>query len=161
MAIIHFKRKGFFRTGYSVLDEEGSAIAEVVFPFALNKVVGHFEFEERNYQLIAEGMLGRDFVLKSGESVVAKATYHASVMKMKLVIEMSGRHLTLDSDAFRHNHAELTENDRALGHVEQTGFWVQNIRAEISDEIPLPVAIYLAWIAEQMFSSEVQLTTNG
>jgi hypothetical protein len=96
-----------------------------------------------------------------GPQVVASAE-KPSAWRNGIILRVAGRpELRLDRASAWKATFELTEADRRLGAIRRTGVWRQRVQAEIPDDVPPPLQLFVLWMAVLLYRRDDSAATGA
>lgn len=129
---------------------------------------GHMEFRalaesgaivimgDQRLTIRREGAMSGGWLLEEdtpgvGPQVVASAE-KPSAWRNGIVLRVAGwPELRLDRASAWKATFELTEADRRLGAIRRTGLWRRRVQAEIPDDVPPPLQLFVLWMAVLLY----------
>jgi hypothetical protein len=105
------------------------------------------------YSVYREGLMSGDFILESAEAELARAE-KPSVFRRCFVINHAGRLYTLRATSSFTRRLVFLDDSREVGSIASEGFFTRRAIVDLPDEIPLPVKIFIAWLAVILWKRE-------
>ncbi len=106
-----------------------------------------------DYRVYREGLMSGDFILASGESVLARAK-KPSALRRTFIIEHGGRHYTLRAKSAFQRAFELLDGDRVVGSVSPRGIFTRRAAVDLPEDMPLFVKVFIIWLAVILWKRE-------
>ena len=100
----------------------------------------------QTFTIVREGFISSDFRLESGGTIVATAT-KPSVFRREFAVTFSGRTLRLRPRSVWGRALVLHEGEREIGDVRPRAMWSRRATATLPDTLPLPVRLFVLWLA--------------
>ena len=135
--------KSWFSWDFRVLDGERS-VAEIEFSRWSEK--GRLILGSASLDVHREGWMSGAFVLQADGVVVARAE-KPSAFHRSYAIECGEKRYTLRAESVFGRAFVLLDGTKVLGSVSPEGLFSRRARADISAELPLPLRIFILWLA--------------
>ena len=114
---------------------------------------GELTVQGATFRVSREGALSGDFLLSSGEGVLARAT-KPSALRRSFVVRSGAKTYTLRArSAFRRSFV-LLEDDREVGGISPDAIWSHRASANLPADLPMPVQVFLIWLAMLLWKRE-------
>jgi hypothetical protein len=104
------------------------------------------EIEDGTHELYREGQFRGDFVLEHNGKVVARAT-KPSAFRGIFTVELSDRHLILRKRSVWGRDFVLFDGEKEIGTIRPRGFFRRRTNIELPGDWPLPLRIFVFWLA--------------
>jgi hypothetical protein len=121
---------------------------------------GELTIEGRTFRVTRDGMIGGDFVLESSDGVVARAT-KPSLFRRAFVVTHGAKTWTLEPTSMFRRALTLRDGGRDAGEIAPRGAWSRRASARLPDEAPLPVQVFLIWLAVLLWKRESDAAASG
>lgn len=105
------------------------------------------------YAAYREGLASGAYILSAGGSVLARAE-KPSALRRFFTIEHAGRRYTLQAKHALGRAFSLLEDSGEAGSIEPEGIFTRRARANVPDELPLPVRVFIIWLVLIMWKRE-------
>ena len=105
------------------------------------------------FRVSRQGMLSGDFLLESDRGVVARAT-KPSVLRRSFDVQHESKTYTLQAQSALRRSFVLLEGGREVGNISPDGFWTRRASATLPSDMPLPVQVFLIWLAVLLWKRE-------
>ncbi len=150
--------KGWFSWDFTVVDEESGPVAEIDVSTWREK--GLLTVDGVGYEVFREGLMSGAFLLKQGDSLLARAE-KPSAFRRTFLIDYSDRHYTLQARSFWRRELVLLDGSLEVGSLAPEGAFSRRMRVDLPEELPLPVEVFLVWLAVILWkrASEAAATT--
>ncbi len=99
------------------------------------------------YSVYREGWMSGDFILKAVAGPELARAEKPSAFRRRFVIRHAGRSYTLCAASAFLRRFVLLDGSREIGSVSPQGFFSRRATVVVPDEMPLPVRIFVAWLA--------------
>jgi hypothetical protein len=106
-----------------------------------------------SFRVSREGRLNGDFLLESDRGVVARAT-RPSVLRRSFAVQHGSKTHTLRAQSMFRRSFALLEGDREIGAITRDGVWSRHASANLPADMPLPVQVFLIWLAVLLWKRE-------
>ncbi len=138
---------------------EGSeAIAEIDISWWREK--GWLRVRDESYRVSREGWVSGSFTLESSGSILAQAR-KPSAFRRSFVVEHGGRQFTLNAKSAFGRAFVLSENSRALGSLAPDGWLTRRATADLPEDLPLSVRVFIVWLAVILWKRESDSAAAG
>jgi hypothetical protein len=134
--------KSLFSWDYAVLDGQ-QPVADIEVSFWGER--GRLRVQDASYDVRREGWLGA-FVLEADGSVVARAEKSSPFLR-SFAIEHAGRSYTLRARSPFERTFLLEQGSRAIGSVSPEGMFTRRARADLPEDLALPLRVFMIWLA--------------
>lgn len=134
--------KSWASWNFTVL-QDGSPMAEIDISRWREK--GRLAVDGSNYQVYREGLMSGAFILELNGARMARAE-KPSALARSFKVEYAGRIFRWEGNVFRRSFV-LAENSRTVGSLAPAGIFTRKAAAELPDDLPLPVKVFLIWLA--------------
>jgi hypothetical protein len=98
-----------------------------------------------SYNPVSEGVLRTKFHLDAGGTRIADVELAGTFFR-RFVVHAGAKTCTLKVASWFGRSFILTENDVEVGRIARSGFFTARCRAELPDDLPLPVQAFLIWL---------------
>ena len=98
-----------------------------------------------SYNPVSEGVLRTKFHLDGGSARIADIELGGTFFR-RFVLHVGAKTYTLKVASWFGRSFVLTENDVDVGRIARTGFFTARCKAELPDDLPLPVQAFLIWL---------------
>jgi hypothetical protein len=141
--MLELRSKGVFSNSYFVLDN-GAKVAE------LNRSTwrqrGEIVHQGRIHKLKVRGMMRRTFQLLDGEDLIVEAR-RPTTWRSRCVFEFQGRKFELVNRNWFSSALVVKAQGAEVGSIAFKGFVHPRVHIDMPDSLPLPVRVFVAWIA--------------
>ena len=135
--------KQWFSWDFRIL-EEGRDVAEMDLSFWREK--GVLSVEGIPYRVYREGLASGAFMLENpGGQVLAKAE-KPNALRRSFLVEYEGRKLRLEAESSFERAFVLRDDQGVIGTVKPDSFFSHRTTANLPEDFPLPVRIFLLWL---------------
>jgi len=97
------------------------------------------------YNPVSEGALRPKFHLDAGGTRIANVELAGTLFR-RFVVHAGAKTCTLKVASWFGRSFVLTENDVEVGRIARSGFFTARCRAELPNDLPLPVQAFLIWL---------------
>lgn len=97
------------------------------------------------YNPVSEGVLRTKFHLDAGGTRIADVELGGTFFR-RFIVHAGVKTYTLKVASWFGRSFVLTENDVEVGRIARTGFFTARCRAELPDDLPLPLQAFLIWL---------------
>jgi hypothetical protein len=104
------------------------------------------------YQVYREGIMSGEFVLELNGTRLAQAE-KPSALRRSFEVRYAGTTYQWQGKTFRRSFV-LAENSRTVGSLTPAGIITRKATAQLPEDLPLPVRIFLIWLALIMWKRE-------
>ncbi len=136
-------RKGLFSWDFTVMDGR-AAVADINMAWWHKR--GALTVEGREYPLHREGLVGGAFILEGTDAVLAKAE-KSNIFSRSYELEYGDRHYILKRKLFFGRKYLMVAGDSEVGSITFEGIPSRRLKAVLPEELPLPVMIFIIWLA--------------
>jgi hypothetical protein len=98
-----------------------------------------------SYDPVSEGVLRTKFHLDAGGARIADVELRGTLFR-RFVVHSGAKTYALKVASWFARNFVLTENDVEVGRIARTGFFTARCRAELPDDLPLPLQAFLIWL---------------
>jgi hypothetical protein len=105
-----------------------------------------------NYDVYREGLMRGAFILELNGTKLATAEKPSALARL-FKVEHASRTYTWEGKVFRRSFL-LRENERTVGSITPAAMFTRKATAELPDDLPLPVKIFLVWLALIMWKRQ-------
>jgi hypothetical protein len=98
-----------------------------------------------SYNPVSEGVLRTKFHLDAGGVRIADVEPAGTYFR-RFIVHAGAKTYTLKVASWFGRNFVLTENDVEVGRIARTGLFTARCRAELPDDMPLPVQAFLIWL---------------
>ena len=98
-----------------------------------------------SYNPVSEGVLRTKFHLDADGARIADVEL-AGTFSRRFIVHAGVKTCTLKVASWFGRSFVLTENEVEVGRIARTGFFTARCRAELPDDLPLPVQAFLIWL---------------
>lgn len=142
--------KSWFSWDYIVTDG-ASPIAEIDVSWWREK--GVLTVRGSTYDVYREGLISGAFLLESDGSILARAE-KPSAFRRSFELECGKKFYMLRAaSAFRRKFV-LVDGDREVGEIGPDGVFTRRATADLPEDIPLPVKVFIIWLVVIMWKRE-------
>ncbi len=135
-------RKNLLSWNYTVMDGS-AAVAEINMAWWSQK--GAMTVEGREYPIHREGLVGGAFVLEGDDAIMVRAE-KVSPLSRSFEIVFHDRTYLLKRKTLISRKYLLVVGDSEVGSIAPVGIPCFRIRADLPEELPLPVKVFLLWL---------------
>ena len=122
---------------------DGAPVGELSFPtFGPSTVT---PIAGQRYRIRRAGVLRDTFTLVADGAPIAHATQR-DPLRRQFTVEAGERQLSLRAESLVRSGYLLLEGDRVVGALRPTGRLRRGIEADLPDELPLEVGVFLLWV---------------
>jgi hypothetical protein len=121
---------------------------------------GELTVQGARFRVSRQGMMSGDFLLESDRGVVARAT-KPSVMRRLFVVQHEAKTYTLRARSVLGRSFVLLDAEREVGTIAPAGVWSRRADVDLPAEIPLPVQVFLIWLAVLMWKREADSASGA
>ncbi len=114
---------------------------------------GRLSVEGMSYQAYREGMLHGAFVLDASGTVLARAEKPSALFR-SFVLEHGGKSYTLAARKALKREFVLNDGESEIGTMAPAGAFTRRAVAELPEELPLPVQVFIVWLVLLMWRRE-------
>jgi len=97
------------------------------------------------YSVYREGMMTGDFILQSVAGQELARAEKPSAFRRCFVIRHAGSSYTLRATSMR--QLTLFDGSREIGSISPDGFFTRRATVDLPDALPLPVRMFITWLA--------------
>lgn len=145
----------FQRADYTVMDGE-QPIATIEIAWS-RRERGLLTVQGKDYDVYREGLWSGAYILKAAGKVQARAE-KTSAFSRSYIIEHAGRQYTFGAtSAFSARKFLLLEGDREIGAISPDGIFNRRARVDLPEEFPLPVRVFIIWLAVILWKREANV----
>lgn len=131
--------------------DESRPVAEIGVAWLRER--GVLKVEGTTYEVYREGLVSGDYVLEGGGSVLARAR-KLGALRRAFSIEHQGRIYTLEAKRALGRAFRLLEGSRETGSIVPEGILTRRARADLPEELPLAVKVFVIWLTVIMWKRE-------
>jgi hypothetical protein len=140
--VLELVPQSWFSWNFAVL-QDGRPVAGIDISRWREK--GMLAVDGSNYQVYREGLMSGAFILELNGRRMARAE-KPSALARSFKVEFAGRIFRWEGNVFRRSFV-LAENSRTVGSLTPAGIFTRKAAAELPDDLPLPVKVFLIWLA--------------
>jgi hypothetical protein len=144
MTTLEFFPKRTFSIRRYTLESDGAEIGEI--DCGGIRQPATITVEGVNYNPAREGVLRTKFHLDAGGSRLADVEPGGNTLR-RLIVQAGAKTYTLQVGSWFSRNFVLTENDAEVGRIARMGLLTARCKAELPDDMPLPVQVFLIWLA--------------
>ena len=130
--------------------QDGRSVAEIDISRWREK--GVLQVDGSNYDVYREGFMRGAFILELNGTRIGAAEKPSALARL-FNVEHAGRSWKWEGRVFRRSFV-LEENSRAVGSLTPVAMVTRKATAELPDDMPLPVRIFMIWLALLMWKRE-------
>lgn len=116
---------------------------------------GSLRIQGQTYTVTKEGLLSGGFTLASPGGTVATAS-RESVFRRQYRVVAGGHSYTLQPRSTWGRAIVVREGDRELGTIAPRGIFTRRGTVSLPDVVPLPVRVFLVWLALLLWKREAE-----
>ena len=109
------------------------------------------------HRVYREGMMSGDFILERNGSVLARAE-KPSAFRDTLVVRHNGREYTLRKKSIWRRAFVVLSGEREVGALNPNSVWKRDATVTLPQEWPLPVRLFVIWLAIIMWKRDAEST---
>ena len=134
------------------VERDGRAVAELDFSWWRER--GELAIAGETYAITREGFISSDFTMTApGGAVVATAS-KPSVLLRRFAIVHGGHTVTLEARSAWRRTMDVLLDGHAVGAITPDGAWTRRASADLPDALPLPVQVFVVWLAVLLWKRE-------
>mgnify|MGYP001815571877 CR=1 FL=1 len=126
---------------------------EVVLDLLRWREGAELDFGGESFSLEKAGVLSRDFVLRRGDTVIARA-YKPSSMRSRFEVEIEGEHYELEKASAFGRSFIVRRGGRQVGSIQTLGAFSRKCQIDLPHEWPLALRLFLFWLAVVVWNRE-------
>jgi len=134
--------KGWFSSVYKVLDNNTHVATLDPSYF---REAAELTIKGSTYSLYREGLMSGAFILKTGDSILARAL-KPSALYRSFQVEQAGKQYTLEAEAVLSKRFVLSEGGVRVGAVYPERALTRKTVVDFPEEIPLAVRVFMFWL---------------
>lgn len=155
--ILYAVPKSWFSRNYDIM-EKPRQVAELDMSWWREQ--GWLAIEGVSYKICRERLMSGAFILETAGTSVARAEKPNPLFR-QFLIESEGRRLWLKAKSVFSREFALFEGSNQIGRVVPSGFLTRRAEAYLPDEFPLPVKIFILWLALILWNRESESASAG
>ncbi len=142
--MLHVCPKGILSETYTIsAKEKGPPLTSVSSRWF--REAGSFSLDNRTFDLGREGRMGGDFFVSSGGRKLARAD-KPSAWYRRFSVRVAGTKYVLQARSSFSRKFDLLQGTRRVGSIEPTSIWTRRATADLPEELPLEVRVFLIWL---------------
>ena len=114
---------------------------------------GVLTIQGTRFLVYREGLFCGDFVLESGDTIVARARKPSAFLN-SFIVEHAGKQYTLRQHS---GPFQLLDGDREVGSITPEGFFTYRASVGMPQDMPLPVQVFIAWLVIILWKRDFSL----
>ncbi|HKE87943.1 MAG TPA: hypothetical protein VKB50_29510 [Vicinamibacterales bacterium] len=121
---------------------------------------GVLSVEGINHRVYREGAASGDFVVARDGLVLARAT-KPSAFRAQFVVSWNGREYTLRRESIWRRTFVLLDGDTKIGSLVKDSAWKRNATIELPKTWPLPIRVFVIWLALIIWKRDANAAGGG
>lgn len=134
--------KSWLSWDYSIVDGS-KQVADIDLAFFREK--GKLTVEGEEYTVYRENLASGDFILDSGNGVLARAEKPSALFR-RFTIDHQGRQYTLEAASALSRRFVLLDGSTEIGSITPAGLLTRKASVDLPKDLPLPIRIFIAWL---------------
>jgi hypothetical protein len=147
--------KNIFSTNFR-LQQQNQLLGEV--DTSIWREKAQLELEDGTYQLYRENLFSGDFILEHDGKLVAWAS-KPSAFENRFDVELPNRRLVLRKVSFWNRRFGVFDGEKQIGSIYPLSLFTRRSNIELPPDWPLPIRIFLFWLAFLMWKRQSQAAT--
>lgn len=156
MSLLELVPLGWFSWDFSVL-QNGSPIAKIGFPSSWREK-GVLAVGGSSYNVYRERLMSGLFILELNGTQLAHAE-KPSALRSSFTVQHEGKTYILKVESAFRRRFLLLENDQQIGSISPDGMFTRKATADFPDELPLPIKVFLLWLALLLWKRDSEVAT--
>ncbi len=115
---------------------------------------GELVVDGGTYAVVREGLVSSDFRLSTADGVTVATATKPSILRRRFDVVHAGRTWTLQPRSAWGRAMTLLTNGREAGDITPGGMWTRRATATLPGELPLPVQVFVVWLAVLLWKRE-------
>ena len=108
----------------------------------------------QTYAIAREGLIAGDFRMTAPDHSVVATASKPSVLRRRFDIVYRGHTVVLEARSAWRRTMDVLLDGRAVGAITPAGAWTRRASAELPDALPLPVQVFVVWLAVLLWKRE-------
>ena len=113
-----------------------------------------------NHRVYREGVMSGDFVMTRDGLELARAT-KPSAFRSTFIVAWNGREYTLKRKSMWRRAFVLLDGETELGSVAKTSLWTRDAAIDLPATWPLPIRVFVIWLALIMWKRDANAAGGG
>ncbi len=150
---------GWFSYDFTVFDRSGTPVARA--DLANWRETAKLEVGATRYEAHRKGWRSKEFVLEKEDGRVVAVAEKPSAWKDRFVFEHGGNRYELKKESVGRSSFILWRDGVGLvGSVRRKGFFKREWAAEVPEELPLEVRVFVMWLAVILWKRAVSAAAS-
>jgi hypothetical protein len=159
MSTFELVPQGWFSWNFAVL-QQGSPIAEIDMSSWGEK--GELAIAGTTYKTYRERLMSGLFVLELNGAQVATAEKPSAFLRSFNVVHEGRNYVLKAASSFGRRFVLLEgEGEREIGSVRPAGLFTRKAIVDLSDELPLPVQVFVLWLTLILWKRQSEQSASG
>jgi hypothetical protein len=141
----------WFSWDFSV-ERDGRAVAELDISWWRER--GDLTIAGQTYAIVREGLISSDFRLTAPDHSVVATASKPSVLRRRFDVVYRGHTVVLEARSAWRRTMDVLLDGRAVGAITPAGAWSRRASAELPESLPLPVQVFVVWLAVLLWKRE-------
>ena len=134
------------------VERDGRAVAELDISWWRER--GELTIAGQTYAIAREGLIAGDFRMTAVDHSVVATACKPSVLRRRFDIVYRGHTVVLEARSAWRRTMDVLLDGRAVGAITPAGAWTRRASAELPDALPLPVQVFVVWLAVLLWKRE-------
>lgn len=127
------------------VERGGRAVAELDISWWRER--GELTIDGRTYGVRRDGLISGDFTLTAPDGTVVATASKPSILHRRFAVVHGGHTITIEARSAWGRTMDVLLDGRAVGAISPAGAWTRRAVAELPDALPLPVQVFVVWLA--------------
>jgi hypothetical protein len=115
---------------------------------------GELVIDGQPFGVARQGLLSGDFRLTAADGRLIAAASKPSVLRRRFDVVYGGHTLTLQARSTWGRAMDVHLDGLAVGGIVPAGAWTRRASATLPDSVPLPVQVFVIWLAMLLWKRE-------
>jgi len=134
------------------VERDGREVAELDISWWRER--GALTITGQTYAIAREGLIAGDFRMTAPDHSVVATASKPSVLRRRFDIVCRGHTVVLEARSAWRRTMDVLLDGRAVGAITPSGAWTRRASAELPDALPLPVQVFVVWLAVLLWKRE-------
>jgi hypothetical protein len=134
------------------VDRGGRRVAELDISWWRER--GELVIAGATYAVVREGLISSDFRMTASDGRLVASASKPSILRRRFDVVQAGQTVTLQARSAWSRTLDVLIDGREVGAITPAGAWTRRASADLPDSMPLPVQVFLVWLAVLLWKRE-------
>lgn len=131
---------------------DGRAVAELDISWWRER--GELTVGGDTYAIVRQGFVSSDFTMTAPDGGVVATASKPSLLQRRFEVVHGGHTITLEARSIWRRTMDVLLDGRAVGAITPVGAWSRRADVDLPDALPLPVQVFVTWLAVLLWKRE-------